>query len=85
MHVELPRSDYLLAALVALVIVAAVGTLTIVPSVILLDGWRAFSSHFWARLITLVPIACGGLAAWHCLQRAKRDRMHDQLVDELRD
>lgn len=84
MHVEHPRSDYLQAGLVAFAIVSSVGILTVVPSIIVLDGWRAFSGHSWARLIALVPILCGVFSAWSCLHRAKRDRLRDRLVEELR-
>ena len=82
---ELPRSDYLLAALVAIGIFLTVGSLTILPVVLYHDGWRAVVASQSIRFVSLIPISCGLLAAWLCLSRAKRDRMHDRMVRELRD
>lgn len=84
MHVELPRSDYLLAAFVAVAIALGVGLLTVLPAFLIFDGLSIAAKSHWAKLILVVPIACGLLAAWTSLRRAKSDRVRDLLSRELR-
>lgn len=84
MHVELPRSDYLLAAFVAVIIALGVGLLTVLPVVLLYDGLSIGAKNPWAKLVLIVPIACGVLAAWTSLRRAKSDRVRHLLSRELR-
>lgn len=84
MHVELPRGDYLLAAFVAVAIAVGVGLLTILPAILFFDWLSHVATSHSAKLILVVPIGCGLLAAWACLRRAKSDRVRHQLSHELR-
>ncbi|MGN6544589.1 MAG: hypothetical protein ACTHK7_06045 [Aureliella sp.] len=84
MHVELPRGDYLLAAFVAVSIALAVGLLTVLPAILFFDLLEIVAKSHWAKLILAVPVACGLLAAWSCLRRAKSDRVRHHLSRELR-
>jgi hypothetical protein len=84
MHVELPRGDYLLAVFVAVSIALGVGLLTVVPAILFFDLLAFIAKSHWAKLVLVAPVACGLLAAWACLRRAKSDRVRHHLSRELR-
>jgi len=84
MHVELPRGDYLLAFFVAVSISLGVGLLTVLPAVLFFDLLSFAAKSHWPKSILAVPVACGLLAAWACLRRAKSDRVRHHLSRELR-
>ncbi len=84
MHVELLRGDYILAALVAVLVALAVSVVTLVPAIVFFNWLSLASVSLWARLIVAVPLCCGMVGAWSCLRRAKSDRIRARLLDELR-
>ncbi len=85
MHVELPRSDYFFAGLVALSVTLVASIVTLVPAIVFFNWTALLGSHLWAKIVLFVPVASGIYGAWSCIQRAKSDRLRDRLCRELRD
>ncbi len=85
MQVELPRGDYVFAALVATLIVLIVGSVTLLPAILFFNWIAHAGASHWPKLLLVVPATCGLFSAWMCLRRAKSDRIRQRLLDELRD
>lgn len=85
MHADLPRSDYILAGLVAVLVSLAVASVTVLPAIVFFNWLAVATVNHWAKLVPAIPIACGLAGAWSCLRRAKSDRVRDRLLRELRD
>jgi ABC-type polysaccharide/polyol phosphate export permease len=85
MQVELPRGDYVFAALVATLIGLAVGSLTLLPAIVFFNWLGHAGVSLWPKLLLAIPLTSGMVGAWLCLRRAKSDRIRQRLLDELRD
>ncbi|MCC6509313.1 MAG: hypothetical protein IT423_09415 [Pirellulaceae bacterium] len=85
MHVELPRGDYVLAALVAISVALIVGSFTLLPAIVFFNWLALAAGSIWAKMIAGIPVFCGVSGAWFCLRRAKSDRIRQRLLQELRD
>ena len=85
MQVELPRGDYVFAALVATLVGLVVSSITLVPAIFFFNWLTHVSASTWPRLLVVLPMASGLVGAWLCLRRAKSDRIRQRLLDELRD
>ncbi len=85
MQVELPRGDYVFAALVATLIALIVSSITLLPAILFFNLLTQAGVSLWPKLLLALPAACGITGAWLCLRRAKSDRIRQRLLDELRD
>lgn len=85
MQVELPRGDYVLAALVASLLALLVGSITLLPAILFFNWLTHAGASHWPKLLLALPMASGMIGAWMCLRRAKSDRIRQRLLDELRD
>lgn len=85
MQVELPRGDYVFAALVASLLALLVGSITLLPAILFFNWLTHAGASHWPKLLLIVPMGAGLLGAWMCLRRAKSDRIRQRLLDELRD
>ena len=84
MQVELPRGDYVFAALVATLIVLIVSSITLLPAILFFNWLTHVGASLWPKLLVALPAASGLTGAWLCLRRAKSDRIRQRLLDELR-
>lgn len=85
MQVELPRGDYVFAALIAAMLILIVGSVTLLPAILFFNWLTHAGASHWPKLLLVLPMSAGLVGAWLCLRRAKSDRIRQRLLDELRD
>lgn len=85
MQVELPRGDYVFAALVATLLSLMVSSITLLPAIVFFNWLSHAGASHWPKLLLALPMSAGFIGAWLCLRRAKSDRIRQRLLDELRD